>query len=514
MTSYRVSRRSFMAGVGGAVGLQILLSNLEAAAEGMKSPPRFLMTFWPTGTPRQRFLPTGGRTDFTISPILAPFEKAGLREDLIILYGLAHRNTCPGGGGSEAGTVFGSTGADSEGTRANGGEGDDAVAGGPSFDQIFLKRAAARLGRPGVGYINTIGDARVSSYEISSQCLSYSYDRRQIEAARGGMINENIPLMPLLKPADAYAALFAGFVPGSTEKEELVRNLKKRKSVLDSALRELTRLHGLAPASQREKIDAHADAIRKLEERLAAELDAAGNTDCSVPPPPDPGVRGLSGSAFEYGNPKVDRVDDVWLEQVGKLHLAVIRAAFQCDLIRVATFQWCPATNRVAFKGLYPGDPEASYVHHPLLNNHGGSQDMWAGAPPADPTQRNVYEFACNAQTWFYQKTVDALVEFKNAKDAFGGSLLDHTIVPFITDEADPSDARQPLPALIVGGRKLGMVGGQFLNSSPIVNHNAMWLTIAQAYFPGQDPAQVLADEAFMKRLPAAPLEGLWKAPA
>ena len=127
-----------------------------------------------------------------------------------------------------------------------------------------------------------------------------------------------------------------------------------------------------------------------------------------------------------------------------------------------------------------------------------------------------MYEFGCNAETWFHQKTADALVEFKNTKDAFGGSLLDHTITTFITDEADPSDVRQPLPALIVGGRALGMIGGQFVNPSPVLSHNAMWLSVAQAYFPDEDPMKVLADEAFMKGVSPAtgPIEGLWQRPA
>src|SRR5688572_11182128 len=100
MVAYRVSRRAFLAGLGGAFGLQILLRNLEAAAEGAQSPARLLNLFWPNGTMRQRFLPTGGRTDFQISPILEPFETAGLREELTILYGLSLAMLRAPGGGS------------------------------------------------------------------------------------------------------------------------------------------------------------------------------------------------------------------------------------------------------------------------------------------------------------------------------------------------------------------------------------------------------------------------------
>jgi hypothetical protein len=519
MTPYRISRRSFLSGLGGAVGLKILLQNLEAAAEGASSPPRFLMTFWPTGTAKQRFLPTGGRTDFTISPILAPFEKAGLREDLIALFGLAHRNQTPGGGGSESGTVFSSTGADSEGTRSNGGEADDGVAGGPSFDQIFLKNSPL-LARPGAGYANAICDARVDSLETSTQCLSYSYQRRQIQSANpGGLINENIPLLPTLAPAQLYAQLFAGFMPGAATQSNAYKSLMLRKSVLDSSLRELTRLRALAPSSERPKIDVHAAAIRAVEQQLQDQIAAGGNGQvCVVPQEPDRALVGKSGSKFDYADPTAPEADNVWLEQVGKLHLALIRVAFQCDLIRVATFQWCSATNHVAFSGMNPVDPITPYIHHPFLNLGGGVESaFWLGAPPAPSTSATsgyaVYEFACNVQTWFYQKTVDALVEFKNAKDAFGGSLLDYTVVPFITDEANNSDARSPLPALLVGGKKLGMVGGQYLNFTTAMPHNSMWLSVAQAFFPNQNPAEVLAQEPFMKAGPPTIIDGLWQKP-
>jgi hypothetical protein len=506
-----------LAGVGGAFGLKILLQNLEAAAEGASSPPRFLMTFWPTGTCEKRFLPTGGRTDFAISPILAPFEQGGLREQLIVLYGLRHANNSNNGGGSEAGTVFSSTGADTPGTRQNGGEGDDAVAGGPSFDQIFLKNAPL-LARPGPGYINAIGDSRVDSFETSSRCLSYSYERRQVAAANGGApLTENIPLMPTLAPADVYARLFSGFVPGVGTQSQAYKALMRRKSVLDSSLRELARLRTIAPASERVKIDAHADAIRGVEQQLQAQIAAAGDPQrCVIPQAPDPSITGKTGSTNnDYGNPYALEADNDRLEQAGKLHLALIRVAFQCDLIRVATFQWCPATNHVAFKGLNPTDPERALIYHPYLNFGGnGDQAFWRGAPPStsqDP--KGAYEFACNAQTWLYQKTVDALIEFKNARDAFGGSLLDYTVVPFVTDEANNSDARNPLPALIVGGRKLGMLGGQFVNfSDGLQPHNALWLSVAQAYFPNVNPLELLAQEEFMKR-PAMPIDGLWQKP-
>ena len=85
MMSYRFKRRSFMQGVGGALGLKVLLRNLEAGAQGAKSPPRLLVTHWPVGKGvNAQFIPTTGNTG---SPILKPFGDKGLSGDMTVFNG-------------------------------------------------------------------------------------------------------------------------------------------------------------------------------------------------------------------------------------------------------------------------------------------------------------------------------------------------------------------------------------------------------------------------------------------
>jgi hypothetical protein len=67
MKSYRFARRSFLAAIGGAFGLEGLLHNMEAAAQGAGPPPRFLMMHWPVGTIRNQFIPTDTGTAYTTS---------------------------------------------------------------------------------------------------------------------------------------------------------------------------------------------------------------------------------------------------------------------------------------------------------------------------------------------------------------------------------------------------------------------------------------------------------------
>jgi hypothetical protein len=465
--------------------------------------------FWPCGTVPYAFTPTGQGTSYVASRLIQPFMDMGLRADTTVLSGLKDVVTTSGGGAQEVGTVIRTTGVSPPGTRKNEGEMDDSVAGGPSFDQIFLKRVA-RLQRDGVGYANAIGDERVDSYETSSRCLSYGYNRREIAAnVPTPTITENEPLLPIGSPNKLYARLFSGFVPGNNP-SDVVRALELRRSVLDYASGELRRLEQLAPASEKPKIEMHTEAIRRLEQQLVARGAAL---DCIPPAEPDPALAASQGSAQNYGNPIAPADESATLARIGKLHLEILRTAFQCDVIRVASFQWTAACDRVAFGGMYPSEPDLSYRHHPVSHRIVRVSE----SPPVEPgTQADVEQFLINVQAWFNNHTAEFLSSLKNTQDAFGNSLLDHTIVPFVTDIASAAHTRTNLPALIFGGRALGIQGGQYLPqaSRPF---NDYWLSIAQAYFPdAPDVVAALEGETFLEAKDSytGPIPGLWQRPS
>ena len=511
MIGYRFARRSFLAGVGGAVGLKVLLRNLESSAQGLAPPPRLLIAFWPLGTIKYFFLPASDSTSALAgSRILKPIADAGLADDTTVLYGLQTTSLRVPGGGAEAGTVKVMTGASGPGTRANGGEADDAAAGGPSFDQVFLRRVP-ELQRPGNGYCNVICDARVDSFETSAQCLSYSYTQRSIQAASGGTIIENVPLLPILPPTMAYAQLFGGFSGTPVDSARIRNLLRARRSVLDHSLRELARLRTLAPASESMRIDQHAEVIRKIESQLAMQIGGASDA-CQLPGAPDPALVGKSGSHFDYtSQPMSVPADDAIHAQVGQLHAAILRAAFQCDLIRVATFQWAPGTSHVSFGGMYPPDPGGAYMHNPMAHRLVNGMDTLTAYPPETrPIERGAADFLANVHTWYNGQTAQIVNGFKSATDVFGGNLLDSTIIPFVTERAEATSHWSPLPALIFGGRRLGMVHGQFLNLGAPRPVNDLWMTIAQAYLRTSDPLSALAGEAF-DPTNVAPIPGLWR---
>src|SRR4051812_35099073 len=136
MSSYRFARRSFLTGVGAAVGLHTLLRNAEAQAAGSTTgPKRLLVTHHPVGTCRYAWAPTGSGSGYVTSRILQPFEDAGLRGDMMVVDGLDMDGIAGPGGGHEKGTVVMVTGTPTQGTRTGQTQTDDPMAAGPSFDQ-------------------------------------------------------------------------------------------------------------------------------------------------------------------------------------------------------------------------------------------------------------------------------------------------------------------------------------------------------------------------------------------
>jgi hypothetical protein len=535
--SYRFARRSFLAGIGGAFGLKIMLRDFEAMAQGMTAPPRLLMVHWPVGTIKHQFLPNGGAKPNGVStitqwsPILKPFLDKGLADQMSLFWGLRDLGPTNGAGGHEGGTPMSSTGCGCPGTRQNGGEADDGVAGGPSWDQIILEdvkddpaTGAIAMQRPGIGYANAICDQRIDAQETSTRCISYGHKTQQIKAANtAGMITEHVPLLPELAPAQLYTKIFSGFMPGgNTEANQAAAKLalQQRKSVLDFSLRELDEIKKLAPATEAQKIDIHADVVRKIEMQVSDLLN--GNvvtpSGCVVPPMPDANIKGQVGSSNPYGANDVPDADDQIHEQIGKLHASILLAAFQCDIIRVGSLQWSPGTNHVSFKGLRPDEPNKIFMHHPQSHKIGGGRDKYFDAPPpdSDPTLKAIAQFMANVHTWYNDKTADIINTFKNATDVFGSNMLDQTVIPLFTEVAMATHERDPKAALIFGGKALGMQHGNYVNfedgsGTGTRAHVDFWATVAQAFFRSNDPAAYLGGLEFATA--PKPIAGFWQKP-
>jgi hypothetical protein len=239
--------------------------------------------------------------------------------------------------------------------------------------------------------------------------------------------------------------------------------LAQKLSVLDFMRGDLARLGTLVPASEKPRLLAHADAIQQLEASLRATLIAPPSA-CVVPAMPPliaETPAGMMGSGavytrlpgFDYfiaGDPASHPH-----EVVGRLHLSLIKAAFLCDLVRVATFEWSSATSWVAFPGTFdgatlPGNPVSSPHYPPLSMDPSSSPGTTAWGAAID--------------RYYSSQTSQAIQEIAAATDVDGNSLLDNTVIPYVTEVGRRWDHNQQnVPFLVFGGKNTRIKGGTFL---------------------------------------------------
>jgi hypothetical protein len=241
--------------------------------------------------------------------------------------------------------------------------------------------------------------------------------------------------------------------------------------VLDCSTAQLARLKTLAPAGESSKIDAHAQAIRRVEEQLRMMIDNMSmpptTGTCAPPLMPDMSLVGQNSKVNrDYKNPgsgpTTSSTDDSTLHaNIGKAHMAIIRTAFQCDVLRVATFQWSPGTNHVSFKGQFPGDPNGIYMYHPTSHQIVNSSYSTSSPSGASATEQNILGFLANCQTWYNQRMAEFFAEWKATTDVYGNNLLAHTIIPYITEVSEPYHmdvAEQPQTQRSVADDRAGLL--------------------------------------------------------
>jgi hypothetical protein len=211
----------------------------------------------------------------------------------------------------------------------------------------------------------------------------------------------------------------------------------------------------------------HASAIREVE----TELDATPGDPaaCGVAAPPEPINVNTRLDPYS-GTHIVPERDDEVHSRIGALHMAVIKAAFRCDLTRVVTFQWSPGTNHVSFGDLWPPDPTLFKVHH--TTSH-------------DPGSADQAEFLTRVEEFYAQRAATLLQELAETPEATGsGSVLDSTLVPYITEVAERNHTWTRMPFLLFGGAATGLVGNRVWrnpNGGQRMS-NDLWMAIAEHY--------------------------------
>jgi hypothetical protein len=417
MNKPSIPRRTVLRGAAGAALALPWLPSLTARAATAPI-KRFVVMFSPNGTLPGAWTPTGTETAFTLGPILAPL--APHQADLVVVAGLNQQ----GGGGdghqNGIGGMLTGTGLN-PGPFAGQGAAPAGWAMGPSVDQ----RIAAEMGAP----------TKYRSLELGVQVKDADNWGRMIYRTA------NQPLPPNDDPADVYARVFTDL---HTDPAVLVRQLKRKKSILDAVAGEYGRVSGRVGAADRMRLDAHATAVREIEQRLVAQ-SVSSNATCH-----DPAVRAVA------------KANNDAFPDVGSLQLDMLAMALACDITRVASLQWSRSVSQVRFTWLPMPVPEG---HHDLSHRSDDDADAVAKL-----TRINA---------WYASQLAGLITRLKAIPEG-DGTVFDNTLILWANELAKGNTHSRFGAGYVLAGRAGGALRtGRFLDyTGQSIPHNNLLVSL------------------------------------
>lgn len=432
-----MSRRSLLRGAGGiAIGLPLLeaMVGRRSHAGGEEGPPpRFIVMFSANGTIEERWTPVGTEEDFVLDVpgdpgrILAPLEP--FKERLLVLGGLdmLSRSHGPGGNGHDMGMGHMLTGADLVVGPSGVGEFShlpDGSAGGPSIDQSIA---------------DVIGmESAFRSIEFGVQAnLDVNRQITSRMCYRG-------PFEVLPPENDPRAAFDSFFLQLGADPTEIAKLRARRHSVLDRVKEDFDRLNAKLGGTDKQKLEAHLQAIREVEQSL----DAEGGPLPGCALPDDPGEL----------NPQSN--DN--FPTVGRLQMDLMAMALACDITRVSSLQWSTAQSGVRHTWLGHNDS-----HHSL--SHEADNDSNARAQLVQINHWYAEQFAYLLGKLAGQAELD-------------GTLLDNTVVLWVNEQGNGDiHSKDQIPFVLAGNHAGKLRTGRWVQYEQRA-HNDLFVSLLNLY--------------------------------
>ena len=417
----RFERRHFLKAAGGLAALTPFVPLLSAEAEAGGIPKRLVLMFHAHGVVLKDWLPQGGERDFT-------FKKGGTLEPLA-----RHRDKL---------VVV-------DGLRMPGREDAGPPHGGPHTRNTSWLWSAAPLASEGSFKRDEVsfGWGTGTSIDQSvAEAIGAMTPYRSLEL--GVMLGNRLmphntmiyrapgqPLAPQTNPQLIFDRLFADFV---RDQDKVARVRRKRGSVLDLVRQEVGQMTPRVSSGDREKLEAHFEAIRTLERQMQREAELS----CS------PTMLGQS------HNPQ----DTSAMPALTRQQIDLLVSAFACDLTRVGSIQFDDNENSgTRYSFLFEDDR----AHHAISHD-----------PSSSGKLTQIHRWHAE-QLAYLMDRLEAIPEGE-------GTMLENTLIVWGTEIGVPWDhSTNRMPFVLAGGAGGALKMGRSLSYKE-VPHQRLLVAIAQ----------------------------------
>ncbi len=398
MRNFRMNRRQLLRGMLGGAAVAVGLPPLEAMlnrhgdahADGSALPVRFLSVMFGCGVQLDRWEPAQVGADWELSPQLAPF--ADVKEYLTVCTGLRNRFGGQAITHHEGMCVF--NGYDFAPRPDLPGFASDW--GGPTIDQVIADAIFARPNPTPVRSMQVAWTKFDSPADNGSTAKTIS--------ARGVPGNLTM-LYPEANPRSVWQSLFGEFSAPKDDREQ-------RLSVLDVVRDDTARLYDELGVKDRQRLDAHLEAVAELEGKISAMPPA-----CLLPAQPD------------HENDEPNAQEQLIL--TNEIMADLLAYAFSCDITRVASYHMLSVASEVQF-----GELGHSTTQHG--DSHAGDENYNEGI------------------VFIMSRIADLMQRFRDTLDVDGTNLLDSSMLFASTEVSQGwSHSWQRLP-IILGGHGRG----------------------------------------------------------
>jgi hypothetical protein len=416
----RLDRRRFLAALGASSVL------LGREARGANRPLRFVGIYTPHGRAYELWQPRPefdiGYADCSLSPFDDPATYGkSFKDKLLVLDGVD----------LSAGIAVGTTGHNGSRVILTGSGADGKTA---SIDQFLAVERGLGASTPHASLVLGVGNDQTG--------IGFN-----ISYAPGGT-----PIPKWIDPARTFAELFGAPMTGAS-RDEIERQRRAGKSVLDIVRADLARLEARAAPSDKTRLEQHEDALREIEKRLLQT-----GPRCAAPPAPDPS-RFPKLRSFGGGEPYFDAITD--------LQIDLLARALACDISRFATLYLADLTRSKRDPDL-PDD-----IHNEVAHRYDPRGDKRPGNPA-------TWHALGRQNRYSYSKVARLLQRLDEA------GILDDTLVYVSSDMGDPAlHSSRSVPTLLAGGAGGRLKMGRYLDlrgKPERAPNNRVLVSICQAF--------------------------------